>query len=702
MKLTIVSVLGLISVTNAGIFDAPPPDLPDWSKVERFTPDHLFAIKRLGALSVSPDKKNAVYTQWFFNRTANKVGTSLRVMDIANNFKSRDLTTYKEGRSDTSPVWLDSDTVAFSAVRGSPALNVFTVTVSDNKISQLTNFTNSVYTLVYSSAAKRLAFNSDVYPGLGIDESADKAEQMSAIPYSGVVYDHLFVRHWDTYIPKTRAQLFTLPIDKVDGTYAVTGTPVNVAAGYTGAWGLEPVSFVFSADGKNIAYAAKIPGVEESWSTKNDIFVSPVDASQPPVSVTPNNPGACSAPAYSPDGKYLAWLQMNTKGYESDRNRVMLMDLSTNQVSEVDMGWTLSPGSLKFAEDSKSLFHITGISVDNALFRYDFATKKNTQLSDASNLAFFDELGDNTLLVLAAALSHPMTIFTLKADGAKNKVKVSTENDELLSSLYLTNAYTFKFTGALDEQVEGYMMYPYGYDPSKKYPVAVMIHGGPQQAWLRSFSYAWNSNMYASQGYFTININFHGSPGYGQEFVDTIGRNWGSYPYEDIMKGLDYFLQEACGADADRVVGLGGSYGGYMTNWINGQTDRFKALVNHDGTFSTVSSYYATDELWFMEKDSGTPWIPKEREVMERFNPERYVANWKTPMLIIHGELDYRLPITEGLSTFTALQRRGVDSKLLYFPDENHWVLQPYNGLQWFSEAFQWIGKYTNTTTWTL
>ncbi|OMH83465.1 Dipeptidyl-peptidase 5 [Zancudomyces culisetae] len=701
MKLNFVSTLLLCAVANAGQFDAPPADLPDWSKTQQFTPDHLVAVKRLDALAVSPDNKYAAYTQWMFNRTSNKVGRNIRLMSLSGDYPASDLTTFAFGTSDTSPVWLDENTVAFTAVRGSPASNIFTVSLTDKKISQVSNYTNSVSSLVYSAAAKRIAFISDVYKGLGVDESAEKAEEESNLPYSGVVYDHLFVRHWDTYIGKTRAQLFTVPIDVVDGKYSVTGKPVNLVEKYDGAWGLEPNTVVFSPDGKNVAFDAKIPGREEAWSTKADIFVVPSDGSQAPVSLTPQNPGACSAPAYSPDGTRLAWLQMVTPGYESDRNRVMIYDTKANQVSELDMGWTYSPSSVAFSQDNKSLFHITNYSVDDALFKYDFDTRANTQLTQGSSVYMMSQISSNNVILFANSLSYPNTLFNLNI-SSKAMQKISTENDALLDPLYLSNAYTFKFKGSLDEDVEGMMMYPFGYDPTKKYPVAFLIHGGPQSSWVRGWSYRWNPNVHSNQGFFVVVINFHGSTGYGQAFVDSIARNWGSHPYFDLMKGLDYFLEQACGADQDRQVALGASYGGYMINWIHGHTDRFKALVNHDGTFSTVSSYYSTEELYFMEHDLGTPWIPEERAQMEQYNPEHYVTNWKTPTLVVHSELDYRLPITEGLSTFTALQRQGVPSKLLYFPDENHWVLQPFNSLKWHNEVIGWIGKYTNTTVWQL
>ncbi|PVV03463.1 hypothetical protein BB560_002048 [Smittium megazygosporum] len=702
MRLLVSAIVAFLpAFVRPDVFNPDPSIFPDWSKTGVFTPEHVVQAKRLGGYSLSPNKKRVVFQQYQYNMTDNKSGTEVKLLDLSTYSQGpTTLIPYKYGQSDSSPTWYDDETILFTSVRSSPASNLFSVSAKDGTVKQVSNFTNDISGIVYSSQAKRVAFVAMVYQNVGLEESAKLAAELSENPSSGVVHDKLFVRHWDTWITKQRAQLFTVPVGAANGTLAVTGAPVNVVAKYTGEWGLEPDYYTFSPDGSSILFSAKIQGREEAWQTEAGIFIAPVDGSSAPVRLNSNFKGAASSPNYSPDGKSVVWLQMATPGYESDQNQVIYYDIATQKQTRLIPDLETSPSSVWFSDSGESLYLIIPTQKDNPLFVLDLDTQSLSRRVTDGVTASAVEISDDELLILHHTFQYPPTLFKISTKGDISKTQITFENDSWLKGLWMSPTETFWFTGALNEKVQGLVLYPFGFDKSKKYPISFIIHGGPQISWYDRWSTGWNLNNYANQGYIVIVINFHGGDAYGQNFTDSITHNWGTYPYEDLMTGLDYFVENAEYADGNNVAALGASYGGYMINWINGQTDRFKALVNHDGVFSTVSMSYSTEELWFVEHDLGKPYVESQRALVEKFNPERYVANWKTPTLIIHGENDFRIPLSEGISTFTALQRRGIDSKLLYFPDENHWVLKPANYLLWSSEMFKWIGKYTNVTTW--
>ncbi|OMJ16062.1 Dipeptidyl-peptidase 5 [Smittium culicis] len=706
MKFCSLLVLpSLAIVTFADVFNPDPSQFPDWSKVGRFDPEIFVQLKRMSSPAVSPNNKFVVYSQYKYNTTLNSKGTNLRLVDLTKGFSSAiDLTEFAYGQGDSSPVWIDDNTVAFTAVRGSPASNIFTVSTVDKSIKQLTNYTNDIGGIVYSKDAGSIAFTSMVYQGMDLEQSAVERQRISDLPSSGVVHNKLFVRHWDTWILQDRSQLFTIPVSNSYGSVSVTGKPVNICAKYSGAWGLEPDFYQFSPDGKRILFNAKIQGKEESWQTENGIFEAPVDGSAEPKRLNSNFKGASSSPVYSPDGSKIAWLQMATRGYESDQNQVILYDIKTATQKRVISSWDRSPSSIHFSNDSTKLYLEVSYEKDVAIFEVDLAADKFTRLTADGTYSFVSQLSESSFLVTKNSMQFPTRLYTMNKsqDGTYTESQVTFEDNDLLNSLWFSKAESFWFVGALNENVQGMILYPYGFDPACKYPVMYLIHGGPQSSWNDGWSSRWNPNIYANQGFVTVIVNFHGGDAYGQAFTDSIAHNWGSYPFQDLMTGLDVVIHNAKFVDEDNIVAAGASYGGYMINWINGHTDRFKALINHDGVFNTVGMYYMTEELWFMEHDMGIPWVAADREIYDKYNPEKFTANWKTPTFIIHSELDFRIPVSEGLSAFTVLQRKGIDSKYLYFPDENHWILKPQNTLKWLSEKLQWAGKYTNTTVWQL
>jgi dipeptidyl aminopeptidase/acylaminoacyl peptidase len=310
---------------------------------------------------------------------------------------------------------------------------------------------------------------------------------------------------------------------------------------------------------------------------------------------------------------------------------------------------------------------------------------------DRYNSALAVASGDR-LVFLQDSLTSPAEVFTARADGSELR-QLTRVNAERLAAARMSQPEEFWFAGAGGDQVHGWILKPVDFTPGRRYPLAFLIHGGPQGSWEDHFHYRWNPQAYAGAGYVTVTIDFHGSTGYGQAFTDAIRGDWGGKPYEDLMKGLDHVLATYDYVDPSRMGALGASYGGWMVNWIAGHTDRFKCLVSHDGEFNVESSYYSTEELWFPEWDLlGPPW--EQKALYEKFSPSTYVTQWKTPMLVIHGAKDFRLVDTEGMSVFTALQRRGVPSKLLWFPDENHWVLKAKNSILWHDTVIGWLDQW--------
>ncbi|OMJ13980.1 Dipeptidyl-peptidase 5 [Smittium culicis] len=706
MKLSSYLIIqALACLVAGGAFDPDPKMFPDWEKTDKFDPEKLYQLKRMGSPNLSPDRSKVVYSQYQYNIEDNASGTNLRLVDISKGYDSAiDLTEYKYKQGDSSPIWINDNLVAFTAVRGTLGSNIFTISLNDNKITQVTNYTNGISGIIYSKEANAIAFLSNIYKDMGMEESAKERKRIAELPSSGVVHDKMNVRFWDHWILKDRSQLFTIPVISDKSSLKVTGNPVNISGKYQGEWGLEPDSYNFSPDGKNIIFVANIEGVNEAWSVEAGIFETASDGSGPLTRLNSNYQGGSSSPVYSNDGKSIAWLQQLDNKYDSDQSQVTLYDIASKVQKRLIPSWDRSPSSIKFSHDSSKLILNVPYEKDQALFELNISDNSLKRLSKDGVVSLVSQLASDSYLITINNFQHPDSLFILSmnADGTYETKEVTFENKKALDNLWFSPTESYWFTGALNETVQALILYPHGFDPSCVYPVFYLIHGGPHSSWRDAWSWRWNPNIYANQGFIVVIVNFHGGDAYGQKFTDSILRNWGSYPYEDLMTGLDVLLENAPFADKENVLGVGASYGGYMVNWLAGHTDRFKAFVNHDGIFGTVGMYYSTDIIDFMEVEFGIPWIPEDRIIYEKYSPETYVDNWKTPMLVIHGDLDFRVPLSEGLSTFTALQRRGIDSKFVYYPNENHWVLNPQNALHWISEILDWCGKYTNTTVWAL
>lgn len=509
---------------------------------------------------------------------------------------------------------------------------------------------------------------------------------------SGRTYDQLFIRHWDTWaVPGVKSRLFTFPV--TGGKLAGGGVPIEGnLVGDTPSkpfGGGEEISF--SPDGRTVYFALREAGRIEPLSTNLDIFAAPSDGSAPPVNLTKANQATDTLPTISPDGRTLAYVAMARPTYESDRQVLMLRDLATGTVRPLTQGWDRSVGSIEWAKDGRSLFVTADDTLEHPVFRVDAATGAVTRLTGDGHYDNVQALPGGALLATMNSIAAPDDLYRIDPTG--RTTKLTDVNRELLSQLDPIRFTKFNFTGANNDRVWGGELKPA--NAAGKLPIAFLVHGGPQGSFSDSWSYRWNPRVFISPGYAAVSVDFHGSTGYGQAFQDAINRNWGGWPLADLKAGLAYVTAHDPQLDAANACALGGSYGGYMMNWIEGNwPDRFKCIVQHDGVFDARAMAYETEELWFDEwEHGGHPYYEAPAE-FERWNPVNYVTAWRTPQLVITSENDFRIPYTQGIAAFTALQRRDIPSRLLVFPDENHWVLKPKNSVQWYDEVFGWMRRW--------
>lgn len=510
---------------------------------------------------------------------------------------------------------------------------------------------------------------------------------------SGRTYDQLFVRHWDTWAePGVRSRLFGFGVQngRLTGAgLALTGKLVGDTPSKPFGGGEE---ITFSPDGRTVYFALREAGRIEALSTNLDIFAVPSDGSAPPVNLTDANDATDSLPVVSPDGRTLAYVAMARPGYESDRQVIHLRDLASGSVRALTANWDASVTELAWSRDGRSL--IAGIDevLEHPLYRVDARTGAVTRLTQNGQTGNPRPLADGSVLITMNSLMAPDDLY--RVDSGGRLTQLTNVNADRLAELDPVTYDKFSFAGANGDRVWGFRIKPR--NAVGKLPIAFIIHGGPQSSFGNAWSYRWNSRLMSSPGYGVISIDFHGSPGYGQTFTDSINRDWGGKPLEDLKRGLGHAIRIDPQLDPDRACALGASYGGTMINWIESEwPDRFKCLVQHDGIFDNRAMAYETEELWFSEWDlaGGRPYYEAPQEY-ERHNPVNHVTKWKTPMLVVTSERDYRIPYTQGIAAFTALQRRNIPSRLLVFPDENHWVLKPRNSIQWYDEVFGWLGRW--------
>ena len=643
----------------------------------RFTVEELLKVRRVGDPQVSPDGKGVAFTIGDVNWDANKVVTQIYVTPVDGG-SIKQLTN--GASSATSPRWSpDGKKIAY--ITGG---QIWVMENDGDNKEPVTRISTNAAAPVWSPDGKWIAFTSEVYPDCSDDDcnkKRDEAAEKSKV--KAHITTRLLFRHWDEWRDVKRTHVFL--VSSKGGT-AKDLTPGDFdSPPYAAATGVD---YAFSPDGKELAYVRN-PDKVEAISTNSDIYVVPLSGGAA-KNITARNRGYDVGPIYTRDGRYIAYRSQATAGFEADRWRLMTYDRATGKATEITRNFDLQVEEATLSPDGNYVYFIAGERGRLPVFRVPLGGAEPQKMVPNVSAAGLQVTPDGKSLVFAnSSMAMPVEIYRAEID-AGSLTALTSVNREL-------KAEEVEWTGALGKKIHGFIVKPSNFDPNKKYPLAVIIHGGPQSAFNDNWGYRWNPQVFANNGYVAFLPNPRGSTGYGQQFVNEISADWGGKAYTDIMNGVADVLRRNSFIDRDRIGAAGASYGGYMINWIEGHNNdprfRFKVLVSHDGVYNLESMYGATEELWFTDWEfKGTPWT--NPAMYARWSPNKFVKNFKTPILIIHSELDYRVPFGEGLQLFTAAQRMGVDSKLLVFPDEGHWVLKPQNSQLWYHTVLDWLDKY--------
>ena len=668
--------------------------LPALADARGFDVRDLVKLDRVSSPLLAPDDRMVVFAQRSVDEGL-KATTAL----YARNLLTRDAAPPKritpEGWNVNSPSFSkDGRTLYFLSAKGG-SQQLYAMPAEGGEPRQLTAFALDVGSYQLSPDGRRVAFSADTFAECDADFACTQKtlDERKAGKASGRVYEQLFVRHWDTWSDGRRSRLFLAELP------AQGGEPVASASALSGTLdgdipgkpfgGAE--DYAWAPDGSHVVASVRIAGRTEPWSTNFDLYRLPLDGGAP-VNLTGANPAWDAGPVFSEDGATLYYRAMKRPGFEADRFAIMAMDVASGAVREVAPDWDRSPSSLKPAADGRSLYVAAQSVGEYPLFRVDVVSGEVTELVGDGSVSGYDVAGE-TIALTRNAIDTGDTLYVVQGDGAQLRQITPTASERLPDVAF--GAYEqFSFQGAGGDAVHGYVVKPSGFEEGKRYPVAFLIHGGPQGSFGNGWSYRWNPQTYAGQGYAVVMIDFHGSTGYGQAFTDAITGDWGGKPLVDLQKGWAAALAKYEFLDGDKACALGASYGGYMVNWIASQwNDAWKCLVNHNGVFDTRSMGLVTEELWFTEWEFGGT-VAANPEAYEKFNPARHIDKWKVPTLVVAGQNDFRVPIDQSLSSFTALQRAGIESQLLYFPDENHWVLKPHNSILWHDTVNAWLKKH--------
>ncbi len=648
-----------------------------------FNVQAMMQLARISEPQLSPDGRFVAFTVQTIDLEANKKPKQIYIVP-ADGGDARQITT--AGSSSERPRWSpDSRRIAFISDRSGTS-QIWIMNADGSSPAQITHLATEAAGVMFSPDGKNLLFTSDVYPDC-LDDACNQgkldAEKNSKV--QARIYTSLLYRHWDHWDSKRRSHLL---VTAVSGGAARDLTPGDrdVPPFSLGS----PDDYAISPDGKEVCYAA-IADEVPATSTNSELFVVPI-AGGPSVKIT-INPGADNSPQYSPDGKYIAYRAQFRANYESDRWRLLLLERTTGRIINLTESLDRWVNSFTWSPDSAKLFFTTE---DRGRQSIQFLpVSGGVERVAVDGPSYLDDMqfspDGKTMIYTGQSGSTPVQIFKATSGGGP-AVPLTHLNDAVLSTHQLSGLDEFSVEGAEKTRVQCYMVKPPDFRTDRRYPAVVLIHGGPQGAWGEDWSYRWNYQVFAGAGYVVILPNIRGSTGYGQKFIDEINADWGGRAYDDLMAATDYAAKLPY-VDPERMVAAGASYGGYMIDWVLGHTQRFKALVTHDGVFDLRSEAGETEELWFpIWEFSGMPW--NSFDVYARWSPSHFVKDFKTPTLVIHGEKDYRVPVGQGLQLFTALQLQKIPSKLLLFPDEGHWVLKPQNSVLWYNTVIDWLDTW--------
>ena len=654
-----------------------------------FTWQDMIALNRLGDPQVSPDGRRVVYSVTATDVDANRRSGALFMMDLNEPGEPVRL-AINEGGANTARWGSDGNLYFLSGRSGSS--QVWRAAADGTGPVQVTNLPLDVNAYRLSPQADKVVVSLAVFPDCAdLACTVDRTKAVADDPATGQVYDRMFVRHWDAWNDGTQNHLFVI---NADGS----GEPVHVTRGFDGDTPSKPFGdeseFTFAPDGESVVFSAREAGESEPWSTNFDLYQVAVAQPGQLTNLTDDNDAWDTGPVFSPDGRMMAWRAMARPGFEADKYGIFLRDMETGRIRQIAANWDRSADTLQWSRDGRTLYTTAGDVGQTRIFAIDVTSGSVVPITGEGHVSAFQQTPSGFVFA-QDTLTRPSELFVKTFRGREMPRRITNVNPSLDNETF-GEPEQFSFAGWNGETVHGYVIKPAGYVEGRQYPVAFLIHGGPQGSFGNSWSYRWNPSTYAGAGYAVVMIDFHGSTGYGQAFTDSISQHWGDRPLEDLQKGWAFAQERYPFLDGDNACALGASYGGYMVNWIAGNwPGEFKCLVNHDGVFDTFGMGYSTEELWFTEWENGGTPYDNPRGYQE-FNPANHVRNWRDPMLVIQGDRDFRIPTAQSLSTFTALQRRGIESRLVVFPDENHWVLKPANSRQWHTEVFGWLDQKLN------
>jgi dipeptidyl aminopeptidase/acylaminoacyl peptidase len=650
-----------------------------------FDVNALLDLKRVSDPQLSPDGKWVAFTVQTVDVPANKKPSQIWIAPLSGG-APRQITS--DGDSNQRPRWSpDSKRIAFISNRGG-ASQVWLMDPDGANPKAVTSLATEADGVLFSPDGKTLVFTSDVFPECGADNACNQklldAEKSSKV--RARIYTELLYRHWTTWQSKRRSHLLAIGADGSavrDLTPGTRDVPPFSLGG--------PDDYDISPDSKEVCYSMNADPVPAT-STNADLYVVPIGGGE--ARKITANPGADSSPKYSPDGKYLAWRAQTRPGYESDRWRLMVLERSLGRLSNLTENLDRWVNSFTWSPDSQNLFFTTGdrgrqmiqmMSVNGGAARV--VASGDSELDDMQLTR-----DGRTMIYTQQTGMSPTEIYRASSAGGEPS-GLTHLNDAILNSVQMAPLEEFFVTAPDGARVHSFVVKPYGFQNGRKYPVLMLIHGGPQGFWGHAWTYRWNAQIFAAAGYVVVMPNPRGSTGYGQKFIDEINGDWGGKPYDDIMAVTDHVVSNLAYVDGAKIGAAGASYGGYMIDWILGHTNRFKALVTHDGVYDLTSEFGATEELWFpLWEYGGTPW--DKPELYAKMSPSSYVKEFKTPTLVVHGEQDFRVPYEQGMQLFTALQMQKVPSKLLLFPDEGHWVLKPQNSVLWYKTVIDWLDSW--------